>query len=133
MISAGERAGASVAQAPAPAPATDRRPARTRREASDAERQAAAGRGDQHLVAHLAVASCTKFSPLQCMGMTTSGSSAFTSADHLLEVIGRRGTEMEAADDGVHLLDARDLLRLPHRIDDADMAAGADDDEADSP
>jgi len=26
------------------------------------------------------VASCTKFNPLQCMGMTTSGSSAFTSA-----------------------------------------------------
>jgi len=31
---------------------------------------------------------------------------------------------MEAADDGVDLLNARNLLRLPHRIDDSDMAAG---------
>ena len=37
---------------------------------------------------------------------------------------------MEAAHDGVDLLHARDLLRLPDRIDDADMAAGADHDQA---
>ncbi len=49
--------------------------------------------------------------------------------DDLLEVVGGRGAEMEAAHDGVHLLDARDLLRLAHRVDDADMAAGADHDQ----
>jgi len=32
----------------------------------------------------------------------------------------------ESTDDGVDFLDAGDLLRLLHRIDDADMAAGAD-------
>src|SRR5262249_36995437 len=33
-------------------------------------------------------------------------------------------------DDGVHLLDAGDLPRLLHRVDDAAMAAARDDDEA---
>ena len=49
--------------------------------------------------------------------------------DALLTLLSRRGTKMEAADDRMHLLHPRDLLRLPHRIDDADMTAGRDDDE----
>ena len=49
--------------------------------------------------------------------------------DDLLEVVCRRRPEMEAADDRVHLLYAGHLLRLPHRIDDADVTAGADHDE----
>ena len=53
----------------------------------------------------------------------------FDLGDHLLEVVGGRGPEMEAADDRVHLADARDLLRLPHRVDDADVPARRDDDE----
>ncbi len=47
-------------------------------------------------------------------------------AEHLLDVILRRRTEMEAADQRVDLLHAGNFLRLPRRIDDADMAAGAD-------
>ena len=39
--------------------------------------------------------------------------------NHLLEIILRRRPEMKAAHDGVHLLNTGDLLRLPHRIDDA--------------
>ena len=80
-----------------------------------------------------AVASWTKLSPLQCIGITTSGLELLDLADHLLEVVGRRRPEMEAADDGVNLLDAGHLLRLPHRIDDADMAAGTDHDQARNP
>src|SRR5262249_48192153 len=49
--------------------------------------------------------------------------------DHLSEVVLRRGAEMEAADDGVNLLHARDFLSLTHRIDDADVTARADHDE----
>jgi hypothetical protein len=42
----------------------------------------------------------------------------------------RRRPEMEAAHDGVDFIDARNFHRLPHRIDDPDMAARADDDQA---
>ena len=45
--------------------------------------------------------------------------------DHLLEILGRRGSEMEAADDRMHFLDSGDLLCLPHGIDNADMTTGA--------
>ena len=75
-------------------------------------------------------ASSMKLRPLQCIGITTSGSSFFDLGDDLLEVVGLRRAQMEAADDGVHLLDAGHLLRLPHRVDDADMTAGTDDDQA---
>src|SRR6266480_4775733 len=37
---------------------------------------------------------------------------------------------METAHDGVNFLHAGHLLRLPHRIDDADVTAGADNDQA---
>jgi|SRR6266508_912759 hypothetical protein len=37
---------------------------------------------------------------------------------------------METARDGVNFLHAGYLLRLPHRIDDADVTAGADNDQA---
>src|SRR5260370_7842558 len=37
---------------------------------------------------------------------------------------------MKAAHDGMYLFNARYFHRLPHGIHDADMAAGADDDEA---
>ena len=37
---------------------------------------------------------------------------------------------MEATDERMHFLDAGDFLRLPDRVDDADMAARGDDDEA---
>src|SRR5262245_30908441 len=47
-------------------------------------------------------------------------------ADYLLEVVGRCRTKMEAADDRMHLLDAGHFLRLPRRVHDPDMAAGAD-------
>jgi len=49
---------------------------------------------------------------------------------YLVEIVLRRGAEMKTADDCVDLLDARDLLGLAHRVDDADMSAGADNDEA---
>jgi hypothetical protein len=49
--------------------------------------------------------------------------------DHLRQVVLRRRPEMETADDSVHLFDARDLLRLPHRVHDAHVPARADDDE----
>src|ERR1043166_2274843 len=48
----------------------------------------------------------------------------------LLEVVGRRRTEMESPDDRMNFLDTRHLLRLSHRIDDADVAAGRDHNEA---
>ena len=51
------------------------------------------------------------------------------SATTCVEIILRRRSEMETADDGVHLLHARNILRLSHRVDDADMAARADYDE----
>src|SRR5581483_9920635 len=47
-----------------------------------------------------------------------------------IEVVGRRGPEMEAAHQRVNLLHARHFLRLPGRIDDADVTAGTDHDEA---
>ena len=49
--------------------------------------------------------------------------------DDLREVIRRRRPEMETAHDRVHFFDAGHFLRLPHRVDDADMAARTDDDE----
>jgi len=78
MISAGDRAGASVAHAGA---SMSKRltPDDKRRETSQAEGEAAAGGGDEHLVTICAVASWTKLSPLQCIGISTSGSSALIS------------------------------------------------------
>src|SRR3954468_5356125 len=54
------------------------------------------------------------------------GLELFDVGEHLLEVVGRRRPEMKPADYRVNFLDTRNLLRLPHRIDDADVPAGAD-------
>ena len=48
-------------------------------------------------------------------------------ADHLLDVILRCRTKMEAADQRMDLLHAGDFLRLQHRVDDARVAARGDD------
>ena len=77
-----------------------------------------------------AVASCDEVQAAAMHRDDHVGLERLDLADDLLEVVRRRRPEMEAADDGVDLLDAGDFLRLPHRIDDADMAAGADHDEA---
>ena len=80
-----------------------------------------------------AVASCDEIQPAAMHRDQHIGLERLDLADDLLEVIGRRRSEMEAADDGVNLLDARDFLGLLHRIDDADMAAGTDHDQTHIP
>src|ERR1700722_818388 len=50
--------------------------------------------------------------------------------DDLVDVsVVQRWNDMEAADDGVHLLDSGRGLRLPDRVDDAAMAAGSQNDQ----
>ena len=71
-----------------------------------------------------------KLRPLQCIGIDDVRIELLHLGDDLLEVVGLRRAQMESADDGVHLLDAGHLLRLPHRVDDPDMTAGTDDDQA---
>src|SRR5580704_13617143 len=46
-----------------------------------------------------------------------------------IEILLRRGPQVEAADDRVDLVHARHLLRLPHGVDNANMATRTDDDE----
>src|SRR5439155_1666114 len=119
--------------APAPASAIGRRPPKRNRAGwvgSYAERKAAAGGRDQHLVAHLCGRLLHEVEPGAVHRDHYVGVELLDLGDDLGEVILRRRPEMEAADDRVHLLDARDLLRLLDRIDDADMAAGRDHDEA---
>jgi hypothetical protein len=58
------------------------------------------------------------------------GIELFDLGDYLVEIVFRRGAEMKTADDCVDLLDARNLLGLAHRVDNADMSAGAEYDEA---
>ena len=45
------------------------------------------------------------------------------------QILRRVGRKVEAADDRMHFLDAGDLLRLSHRIDDPAVTAGRENDQ----
>src|SRR3954462_9939677 len=91
-----------------------------------AEDQAAAGRGVEDLARHLGARLQQEVQAAAMHRDENVRLELLDLGDHLLEIILRRRPEMKAADDGGHLLDTGDPLRLPPRIDDADVAAGAD-------
>src|SRR4051812_23472557 len=122
-----ERASDAVARLASPrSTSTARRHAVMRSTPLRTEDEPAAGRGLNHVVGHLSAGFEQEVQPAAMHGNEHVGFQLLDLADHLLEVIGRGRTEMETTDDGVDLLDTRHFLRLPDRIDDADMAAGRD-------
>jgi hypothetical protein len=96
---------------------------------SDTEADAGAGRRCQNLARHLPLCFLGEIQPAAMHRNEDVWVQLADLADNLREVIHRCGTKVEAAHDSVNLLDTRYFHRLAHGIHDANVAAGADDNE----
>src|SRR5689334_4080113 len=98
--------------------------------ASNPESDAGARGRRQHLARHLAHRFLCEVEAAAMHGDHDVRIELRDLADNLREIISRCGPKMETAHDGMNLLHARYLHRLPDRIHDADMTAGGNDDKA---
>src|SRR4051794_32906473 len=95
---------------------------------SGAEGNPAPGGGDDQVIRHLLAHRLDEVIPAAMHRYDHVRLEFLDLGNDCVDIILRRRTQVKSADDGVHLKDARNFLRLPHRIYDADMAAGADND-----
>src|ERR1700727_440784 len=96
---------------------------------SDAEGDPGAGCRGQNFAGHLALCFQREIQSAAMHGNENVRVQFADLADNLRQIIRRRGPKVETAHDRMNLLNSRYFHRLPHRIDDADMATGADDNE----
>src|SRR5262245_34864314 len=95
-----------------------------------AEADPAAGCRNEQLVRHLLTHCLNEVIAAAMHGNYHIRIERFDFADDLVEIILRRRSQMESAHQCVDLLHAGHCLCLPCRIDNADVTAGADHDEA---
>src|SRR3984957_16529149 len=96
---------------------------------SDTEADPGAGRRGQNLARHLPLRFQREIQSAAMHGNENVRAQFGNLADDLRQIIRRRRPEVETAHDRVNFRNTRYFHRLPHGIDDADMAAGADDDQ----